>query len=99
MNDATRTFEITLNERYSISTWWNKKYPQEPYWKVMLDGHADKVMRKYQKGVFKDIRQMLQKHVGKAIITELRLIANLTFSVTVMGEQDEINMIDPSNIR
>ena len=99
MNDAIRTFETKLSERFTISSWWNRKYPQEPYWKVMLDGHSDKVMRKYQKGVFKDIRQMLQKHVGKAIITELRLIADTTFSVTVMGETDEINQIDPSNIR
>ena len=97
--NATRTFEVRLGERFSASMWWNNKYPQEPYWKVMLDGNADRVMRKYHKGVLKDIRLMLQKHVGKAIVTELRFVANLTFSVTVMGEQDEVDQIDPSNIR
>ena len=97
--NATRTFEIRVGERFSASMWWNNKYPREPYHEVMLDGHADKVMRKCQKGVLKDIRLMLQKHVGKAIIIDLRLVANLTFSVTVMGEQDEVNQIDPSNIR
>lgn len=96
--NATRTFEIKLGERFSASTWWNNKYPQEPYYQVMLN-HAERVMRKYNKGVLKDIRLMLQKHVGKAIITELRLVANLTFSVTVMGEQDEVDQIDSSNIR
>lgn len=97
--NATRTFEIRVGERFSASMWWNNKYPREPYYEVMRSGNADRLMRKCQKGVLKDIRLMLQKHVGKAIIIDLRLVANLTFSVTVMGEQDEVDLIDPSNIR
>lgn len=95
--NSTRTFEFQASERYHASNWWNNKYPREPYCEVMLN-HAEKVMRKYRKGVLRDLRQMLQKHVGKAIITELRLVANTTYSVTVMGEKDEIDQIDPSNI-
>jgi len=97
MNDVTRTFEFNASERFHASNWWNNRYPREPYWQVMQN-HAERVMRKYQKGVLKDIRQMLQKHVGQAIITELRLVANTTYSVTVMGSQDEVDKIDPSNI-
>lgn len=98
MNDATRTFEITLGDHYTVKGWWDRKYPSEPYWKVCSDGNADRALRKYDKGVLRDIRQLLQKSVGTALITNMRLVADTTFSITVMGERDEIDLIDPSKI-
>lgn len=101
MTTATKSFEITLNGRFSLSRWWDNKYPSEPYWQIQEDHHP-KVMKKYQKGVLKDVRSLLQKSVGEALVTDVTIKevrkSDTIFSITIMGSQESIDSVDLSKI-
>jgi hypothetical protein len=102
-----RTFDVT-SKNLSMVTWWNNKYPREPY--DNLDSDAlFAVARKYEKGVLKDARRMLQNTVGTLppaepiLVTDVKIKgydkSQIVFTVTVMGSLEDINNIDPSKIK
>jgi hypothetical protein len=103
----TRTFDVT-SKQLSLVTWWNNKYPREPY-----DGINSDTMflaiRKYEKGVLKDARRVLQNTVGTippaepVLVTDVKIKSydkhQVVFTVTVWGPLEDINNIDPSKIK
>jgi hypothetical protein len=103
----TRTFDIT-SKQLSLVTWWNNKYPRESYNSLNSDV-IPAVIRKYEKGVLKDARRVLQNTVGTlppaepVLVTDVKIKSydkhHVVFTVTVLGPLEDINNIDPSKIK